>query len=389
MRMSDEQCQLLGGISPAEFLQTYWQKKPYLIRQAISCSSPFISVDELFQLARDQYVESRLVIEKGGDYPWQVLPGPMDDSTYTNLPDSHWSLLVQGVNFHNKQAALLLKRFSFIPNWRIDDLMVSYACKEGSVGPHLDSYDVFLLQSFGKRRWYISSDRYMDQDFLNGTDLRIIANFNSDQEWDLNPGDMLYLPPGVAHHGIALDECMTCSIGFRAPTRHELLTGYLERIYDPETDTQYRDPDMQVQEQAGEIRMEDLLKIRKIMHSSLENSRDIDRWFGSYITSVPAENIHETPLEFTDQKGFSYFISTKPCFRLHHASRTAFLRAGEGLLLFVNGREYPLSGNCLELVSNITGTGIVDCSEMDQIVLSECTEVLLDLYNKGEMFNVQ
>lgn len=377
----------LGGISPDNFLKKYWQKKPYLIRQAIPEFSTFIDVKDLFQLVESETVESRIVIEKGGEYPWQVIPGPIDNTVVTLLPDSHWSLLVQGVNLHNVQADLLLHQFSFIPNWRIDDLMVSYACKNGSVGPHVDNYDVFLLQAMGKRNWRISLEHYTEDDFLTGVDLRIIEAFTHDQEWDLNPGDMLYLPPGVAHHGVAIDECITYSIGFRAPTRYELLTGYLETNFDPYNDIQYQDPDMQVQKQPGEICPESLSRINKIMQSSLENNSNIDRWFGTFITTVPENYIPDPPVELIGLDDIIDRIGEISPLQIRHGSRTAFLRAEEGLLLYVNGREYLLPDICQEVIYCITGAGTINISDFDKTILEGCAEVLHDLYNNGELLS--
>ena len=381
--MNEDNNQLLGGLSPTEFLHTYWQKKPLLIRRAIPDLSLFISPDELFQFAFEETVESRIVLERGGDYPWQVLHGPFDESTLSRLSGSCWSLLVQGVNFHDARAACLLRKFSFIPNWRIDDLMISYAVDRGSVGPHVDSYDVFLLQTLGHRNWRISSKDYGDHEFLPDADLRIIEEFNYDQEWDLEPGDMLYLPPGTAHHGIALGECMTCSIGFRAPTHHELLSGYLEDRYNRDTDIQYADPDLVAQSQAGEISPDSLTRIKNIMRSLVENGEDIDSWFGRYITALPEAISPGDNPESVDLHGFREIIKRNPLMCLHHSSRAAFFQNGDELLLFVNGMEYRFRESCREIIHEITAYNTFDCSSLGPDVLDECTEVLQDLYNKG------
>lgn len=381
--MNEDHSQLLGGISPAEFLHTYWQKKPLLIRRAIQDFSTFISPDELFQLALGENIESRIVLEQGGDYPWQVLHGPFDSETLSGLSGSRWSLLVQGVNYHDARAAELLYRFSFIPNWRIDDLMVSYASDRGGVGPHVDSYDVFLLQARGRRRWRISADVYDDEDLLPDADLKIIGLFNYDQEWDLEPGDMLYLPPGTAHHGIALGECMTCSIGFRAPTQHELLSRYLEDSYNRDEDVQYADPNLEIQSQPGEINPASLARIKNIMRSLVEDGDDIDRWFGRYITSLPEHYLPDNAPELLDQNGFQEIINSKPMICLHHSSRAAFFHDGDGLLLFINGMEYRLPESCREIIHRISGFETIDCSSLEPAILDECTDMLFELYNNG------
>ena len=381
--MDEDHNQLLGGISPVEFLHTYWQKKPLLIRQAITDFSMFISPDELFQLAMEENVESRIVLEQGGEYPWQVLHGPFDSATLSGLPCGHRSLLVQGVNFHDARAAELLQRFSFIPNWRIDDLMISYAGNRGGVGPHVDSYDVFLLQAFGRRCWRISSDAYSDKDLLPDTDLGIIGKYNYDQEWDLEAGDMLYLPPGVAHHGIALGECMTCSIGFRAPTQHELLSRYLEDSYDRGNDIQYADPDLEVQSHTGEISPESLTRIKNIMRTLVDDGGNIDRWFGCYITSIPDPSFPEGSFEPVDHDGFQEMIKCNPLLQLHYSSRAAFIHDDDGLMLFVNGMEYRVPASCHEIIHEMTAYKTIDSSSLEPPLLDVCTEVLHDLYNDG------
>ena len=381
--MSEDHHQLLGGISPTEFLQKYWQKKPCLIRQAIPGFSSFISRQELLQLAADDTVESRIVLEKDGEYPWQVMHGPLDASIVSMLPASHWTLLVQGVNYHDPQAAELLQQFSFIPAWRIDDLMISYAPDQGSVGPHLDSYDVFLLQALGRRHWRISTQDYTEADFSAEADLRIIEHFTPEVEWELEPGDMLYLPPGVAHHGIARGECMTYSIGLRAPTRHELLSQYLEDKYDPAGDIQYSDPDLEVPQHRGEIQIHNLDRIREMMRSALADPDDIDNWFGCYITAPPEQLGLVNPPAPVDEAGFKKLLSRGGQLQLHYAYRAAFSRFNGEIRLYVNGSAYRIPGSCRDLVTDITGFMPIDCSTLGPDVPLDCIQVLYDLYNKG------
>jgi len=385
--MYDGQSQLLGGISPAEFLQTYWQKKPCLIRCAIPEFSTFISKQKLMQLASDDRVESRIVLERDGEYPWQVLTGPHDESTYSSLPASHWTLLVQGVNFYDMRAAELLQRFSFIPNWRVDDLMISYASDHGSVGPHIDSYDVFLLQAIGRRCWRISTRNYTDADLLPAADLGIIARFIAEQEWELEPGDMLYLPPGIAHHGIARGACMTYSIGFRAPTQHELLTQYLEDRYDTGSDIQYGDPGLEVPPCRGEIQRHSLDRISEMMRSTLADTTDIENWFGSYITSLPEQFISDSPPAQVDEAGFRKILSGGGCMQLHFACRAAFSQTDCGIHLFVNGCDYRLPESCKELVIGFTEFDAIDCLELQRTAPADCIQALHDLYNKGILIN--
>ena len=202
---------VLGGMPVAKFLRDYWQKKPLLVRGAFPGFRDPISPDELAGLACEDGVESRIVREKGKT-PWEVTWGPHEESRFTKLPERGWTVLVQEVNRWVPEAALLLDCFAFIPNVRVDDVMVSYAVPGGNVGPHLDSYDVFLVQGQGKRRWKFHTKPTKDVELVPDLDLRVLARFRPDVDEVLEPGDMLYLPPGFAHHGVAVTPCLTYSI---------------------------------------------------------------------------------------------------------------------------------------------------------------------------------
>lgn len=240
---------LLNGLTPQQFLDEYWQKKPLLIRQAIPDFTGLLTPNELAGLACEEGVQARLIQHqpnaKQADQRWQVAHGPFDDDDFAALPAHDWTLLVQGVNHFLPEAQALLAQFAFIPNARLDDVMVSYAPTGGGVGPHTDSYDVFLLQGAGKRRWRISQQSQLVLEA--GAPLRILSNFVTEQEWVLSPGDMLYLPPHVAHWGLADDDdCMTYSIGFRVPHARELAIEFLEECRQQGLpDVLYADADLQ------------------------------------------------------------------------------------------------------------------------------------------------
>ena len=231
---------LLGGLSPAQFMRRHWQKKPLLIRQAIPGFQPILSRSALFDLAGQEAVESRLIVRK--PQGWALKSGPFKRSALPPLKQSGWTLLVQGVDQHVDAVHELLKRFRFVPDARLDDLMISWASEGGGVGPHFDSYDVFLLQASGQRRWRIG--RQKDLTLQPGMPLKILQNFEPEEEHVLEAGDMLYLPPRWAHDGDALgDDCMTYSIGFRAPQRGGLAGELLQRMADElDDETLYRDP---------------------------------------------------------------------------------------------------------------------------------------------------
>ena len=242
---------VLGHLSVEEFLRDYWQKKPVLIRNAWPGFEPLLAADELAGLSLEQEIESRLIIEDGipgepDSGPWQLKRGPFTEEDFRTLPDDKWTLLIQGVDQWIPEAADLLEHFRFIPSWRIDDLMISYAVDGGNVGPHYDQYDVFLLQAEGQREWSIGQMCNEHTPFLKGPQIRVLEDFNEADSWVLNPGDMLYLPPQLSHHGIARGECMTYSIGFRAPSAVELAQATLDEILVSASDDQrYQDPDLQ------------------------------------------------------------------------------------------------------------------------------------------------
>jgi 50S ribosomal protein L16 3-hydroxylase len=232
--------EMLGGLSPAQFMRRYWQKKPLLIRNAFPDFKPFVNRQALFAMAADEAVESRLIVHKSAG--WQLKHGPFARTAFPPLKQKRWTLLVQGVDLHLDAGHELLQRFRFVPDARLDDLMISWASDGGGVGPHFDSYDVFLLQASGQRHWRIG--RQKDLSLEPNVPLKILSNFEPEEEHLLNPGDMLYLPPRWAHDGIAVgDDCMTYSVGFRVPQRGGLAGELLQRMADAFDDaTLYRDP---------------------------------------------------------------------------------------------------------------------------------------------------
>lgn len=335
---------LLGERSAETFLRDYWQKRPLLIRGALPDFQTPITPDELAGLSCEEEVESRLILEHAGPTPWHVEHGPLAEDRFSDLPDSHWTLLVQGCNRYVPELADLLDRFNFIPSWRVDDVMASYAAPQGSVGPHTDQYDVFLIQAYGTRRWQISEAPVDKTNQLPDLELCIMRDFTATDEWVVQPGDMLYLPPGVAHHGVALEDCITLSVGFRAPSHAELLTGFADHVaaqLDPAQ--RYCDPDLALQEHPGEISSAALRQVLTILRTCLEDDTTINRWFGEFITepknASPAEAISDpvsTPqfLQDFEQAGVLY---RNPDLRF------AFSQQRDGTTLYIDGQAYPLS----------------------------------------------
>lgn len=298
----------LGGLTPKVFLRDYWQKQPLLIRDALPGFKGLLTRDALISLAYSEEAQSRLVVQRNGR--WQLKHGPLDDRDFARLPEKQWTLLVQDVNHFLPSARELLARFRFIPHARLDDLMVSYAPKGGGIGPHFDSYDVFLLQGLGARRWQISAQ--LDDAFIEDAPLRILKNFYPEQEWVLEAGDMLYLPPKYAHNGIAEDDCMTYSIGFRAPSHEELMTQFLVFLQDRvSAPGRYADPDLQLQSHPSVLSPAMLSQVRVILNKIKWNQNDIEDFLGIYLSEPKPHVFFEQPEKPVPLRGFVRSVREK------------------------------------------------------------------------------
>jgi 50S ribosomal protein L16 3-hydroxylase len=279
---------LLGGLSPRQFMERHWQRKPLLVRGAVPGIEPLLGRADLFELAARDEVESRLVVRKGSH--WTMRRGPLPRRALPPLSRPDWTLLVQGVDLHDDGAHALLSQFRFVPDARLDDLMISWASDGGGVGPHFDSYDVFLLQAVGKRRWRIGKQK--DRQLQEGVPLKILANFQAQAEYLLEPGDMLYLPPGYAHDGVAEGECQTYSIGFRAPARgelaHELLTRLAEDAQEAGGAALYRDAGASAADAPAAIPAQLREFAAEAMRAALAEPLALDRALGEYLTEPKA-----------------------------------------------------------------------------------------------------
>lgn len=275
---------LLGGLTPAQFMQKHWQKKPLLIRQAIPAFLPPVGRSDLFALAALEDVESRLITHTND--AWKLRHGPFLRRMLPSLSQAQWTLLVQGVDLHHDAVHQLLQQFRFVPDARLDDVMISFATDGGGVGPHFDSYDVFLLQAHGRRRWRIG--RQKDLTLRDGLPLKVLAAFEPEQEFVLEPGDMLYLPPRYAHDGIAEGECMTYSIGFRAPARAELAQELLSRMAEQALDSAapalYRDSTQSAVSQAAAIPAALTDFARNALERALAEPQALERALGEFLT---------------------------------------------------------------------------------------------------------
>jgi 50S ribosomal protein L16 3-hydroxylase len=321
----------LSGLTAGQFLRRHWQKKPLLARQALPEYAALLNRSALLRLAMRDDVQSRLVLRERGR--WQVKHGPFTRRTLANLPQTGWTLLVQGVDQVLPAAKKLLLEFSFVPYARLDDIMVSYAPPGGGVGPHFDSYDVFLLQLAGTRRWRVSSQR--DLALLENAPLRILRRFRPQREWLLHPGDMLYLPPRLAHDGIAVDDCLTCSIGFRAPGAQELGVRFLEFLQDRVAlKGIYRDPGLGLQKHPAQISPAMIAQMRKMLMRIDWNERDIAQFAGQYLSEPKPHVVFDPP-----QRPLSHRVFASRAAR--HGVRLALKTQ-----MLCHGRQIFINGEC-------------------------------------------
>lgn len=282
---------ILGNTSPQDFLRDYWQQKPLLIRGGLPNYVSPISPDELAGLALEPEVESRLV--EGGKRDWSLRHGPFREDDFLNLPEQDWTLLVQGVNLWVPEVKQLLDRFDFLPPWRLDDVMVSFACPGGSVGPHFDQYDVFLLQVEGERRWQIGAHCDKLTPLVDDSPLHLLRDFESQEEWLLEPGDMLYLPPGISHWGVAESECLTFSIGFRSPSIADMLGDLAVELITQGYDAHYRDPALSLSMASSRIDPVFIEQAKRQLWQAINDDALIADWFARFMTATKYPELEE------------------------------------------------------------------------------------------------
>jgi 50S ribosomal protein L16 3-hydroxylase len=386
--------QLLGGITPAEFMSTYWQKKPLLIRGAIPDFKPLLSRDELFELAEQEDVESRLIVEntnskrKKSEAAWQMSNGPFSEhaAELPSLKKSNWTLLVQGVDLHDAQLHALKNQFRFAPDARLDDVMISFATNGGGVGPHFDSYDVFLLQAQGQRRWRIGKQK--DLTLQKNVPLKILANFAPEQEFVLEAGDMLYLPPMYAHEGVAVGECMTYSIGFRAPAELELARELLQRFADDTLEEEdeeedkeddefeaensalagvniantatkniaknlYKDPKQVATEAPAQIPVDLLQFAKQALEKAMSDPDALARNLGEYLTEPKANVWFKEP-------EFDVVLTTQNSIELSRNSQMMF----DARHIFLNGESWRAAGKDAALMQKLANQRFLEPKDL-------------------------
>ncbi len=373
--MMKKSLRLLNNLSPRQFLAEYWQKKPLLIRQAIPNFKGLLTPNELAGLACEENAQSRIV--KLETNQWLVEHGPFNEAAFSSLPKTNWSLLVQSVNHHIPEANDLLSQFNFIPHVRLDDLMVSYAPTGGSVGAHVDAYDVFLLQGSGKRRWKINTQP--DLTIKDNAPLAILKHFEAEQEWVLESGDMLYLPPNVAHHGIAEDDaCMTYSIGFRSPKAEELTHAFLEYLQDTIKVTGlYEDPDLTPQKHPAEISESMVKKVETILSKTSWDTNAVADFLGRYMSEPKPDVIFETQAPITVD-GLSNLLLAS-VLQLNLQSRMLFIKDH----FYINGEPLNVAPNIVNCMRKLADTRQLDASALNLQLRQQIAATLQDAYSAG------
>ncbi len=332
------------GMSVQGFLRDYWQKRPLLIRNAFAGLVTPLSPEDLAGLACEEGALSRLIRHHRRRDRWSVRHGPFAETDFPGLPKKDWTLLVQDVDKWDPDVRALLAHFDFLPRWRIDDVMVSFAAPGGSVGAHVDQYDVFLLQAQGTRRWQIDARPNPPTAFRDDVELKLLREFRPSHDWLLAPGDMLYLPPGVPHHGVAMDACLTLSVGMRAPSAGELVGDLADHLLERLPDSlRYADPDLALPADDAEIDATALARVRALLDATLALDDDqLGDWLGGFLTRYRNQGDDLAPPRAPSPATVAARLAAGAMLHPHPFARFAWRREGRAARLFVQGRSWPL-----------------------------------------------
>ena len=377
----------LGDLSVTEFLSDYWQKKPVCIRNGVAFQEALIAVDELAGLALEPEVESRLIENNGDVKDWQVIHGPLVEADFNKERDFPWTLLVQGVDCFVPQVHDFLARFRFVPSWRLDDIMISYATQGAGVGAHFDRYDVFLIQGQGQRQWQIGGTCNENSALMAHDQLCLLQNFDVHQEFILNPGDLLYIPPLIAHKGVAMsDACVTYSVGFRSPSYGDVLASFAdERSTDISADLRLKDQGFAPK--SGEISAKDIAVLMQLMQAQI-TPENVAQWFGKHSTEAkyPAldmseEAMDQTELEAIIKDGYGVL-------RVSEGVHLAYTWQGDGgLTLFVQGEALPCPPDATVFIEAIVNQWVLEVENIAPLLAHDAAKaMLLILHNQGYLY---
>jgi 50S ribosomal protein L16 3-hydroxylase len=352
---------LLGGLSPEQFMKRHWQKKPLLIRQALPNMSPLIERAKLLDMVESEEVESRLIVRQGAH--WTLKKGPMGRKSLPSFKTPDWTVLIQGVDLHNDAVHALLQQFRFVPDARLDDLMISFATDGGGVGPHFDSYDVFLLQAHGQRKWRIGRQKKFE--LQEGVPLKILKEFKPEAEFVLNPGDMLYLPPGYAHDGVAVGECMTYSVGFRAPRSAELASGLLMGLSEEmaedcgaAADALYQDPHQVAAIQDASVPKALQEFAAQAVAKALKDPQILNCLLGESLTEPKPNVWFDTP-DLDDLPNYAWPTQVQ----LDRRTKMLF----DAKHIFINGESFRAAGQDAKLLRKLANDKILSSAQAAQL----------------------
>lgn len=377
----------VGELTVGEFLADYWQQKPVCIRKGIAFQEALIAVDELAGLALEPEVESRLIENRGDLKDWQVIHGPLTEDDFNKERDFPWTLLVQGVDCFVPEVHDFLAKFRFLPSWRVDDLMISYATKGAGVGAHYDRYDVFLIQGEGQRQWQIGQTCNENSALMAHDHLSLLADFELSEEFILNPGDMLYIPPLLAHKGVAMsDVCVTYSVGFRSPSHGDVLTTFAdERSMDISADLRIKDHGFAAN--SGEISAADVEGLMQLMRDQI-TPENVAQWFGKHSTETkhPGLDMAEEAMDLAELD--SIINDAYGVLRVSEGVRLAYTWQGDGgLTLFVQGDALPCPPDATAFVEAIANQWLIEVDELDPLVKKDAAKaMLLILHNQGYLY---
>ncbi|MDY6887576.1 MAG: cupin domain-containing protein [Pseudomonadota bacterium] len=376
----------INNLCEQEFLNQYWQKKPLLIKQGFTDFQDPIEAEELAGLAMEESIESRIVTNHNND--WQAYQGPFED--FEKLTEQHATLLVQAVDHWHSDAAQLLQPFRFIPNWRIDDLMISYSTPKGGVGPHLDQYDVFIIQGEGKRHWRVGLPDPTLKQFAQNKKLLQVEQFEAVIDCILEPGDILYIPPGCPHEGYAIENALNYSVGFRAPNQQDLFSSFADHVIDTDSgQKRYTDHTLALRDSKGELLQSETDKVKTLMQALLNNDELFKHWLGNTLSQAKHE-MDLAPLEepITCEQMSDFIANNAEEFERLGGVRAIYQQLEDTLLLSINGENYPLPLCDLNAVKLLTDHDYVNTDDLNAAQPSLVfIQTFTTLVNEGMWFN--
>ncbi|WP_289156458.1 cupin domain-containing protein [uncultured Pseudoalteromonas sp.] len=376
----------INNLCEQEFLNQYWQKKPLLIKQGFTDFQDPIEAEELAGLAMEESIESRIVTNHNND--WQAYQGPFED--FEKLTEQHATLLVQAVDHWHSDAAQLLQPFRFIPNWRIDDLMISYSTPKGGVGPHLDQYDVFIIQGQGKRHWRVGLPDPTLKQFAQNKKLLQVEQFEAVIDCILEPGDILYIPPGCPHEGYAIENALNYSVGFRAPNQQDLFSSFADHVIDTDSgQKRYTDHTLALRDSKGELLQSETDKVKTLMQALLNNDELFKHWLGNTLSQAKHE-MDLAPLEepITCEQMSDLITNNAEEFERLGGVRAIYQQLEDALLLSINGENYPLPLCDLNAVTLLTDHDYVNTDDLNAAQPSLVfIQTFTTLVNEGMWFN--